>query len=326
MQPLTDRASLMRVSVVIPAYNAARFLPQTIEGLRAQTQPADEIIVVDDGSTDDSRQVIASLGEGITYIHQENAGVSAARNRGITVATGDIVAFLDADDHWLPEKIAKQLAVFQAQPKVGLVASDRSDIDANGRVLLDSLFKREGLDELFCNLAGRPIPRAFSRLVKTNFLPTSSVMVRKSALAEAGLFDTGIRYGEDLELWARIAAKHAVVCLPEVLVLYRLHDSNATQHTERLLADMVRVMQRIRSWGRQQLREEGEDADAFVANAFWELGYWHFNAAAPRKAREAFLASFRERPALRALTYACLSYLPVKTIKTLRSFKQQTIG
>lgn len=315
-----------RVSVVIPAYNAARFLPDAIESLRRQTRAVHQIIVVDDGSKDDTAQVVAGLGRDVTYVHQANAGVSAARNRGMREATGEIVAFLDADDRWVPEKVEKQLAVFERNPQVGLVGTDRCDVDANGRVLLDSLFRKQGMRDELVELDGRPMADAFSRLIRVNFLPTSSVMVSKRVLDEVGGFDTTIRYGEDLELWARIAVRYPLVCLPDVLVLYRLHDSNAIHHTERLLTDMVRVMERIRSWGRREMREEGLDPDRVVARAQWDLGYWHLNADQPARARGPFWASFRESPGPRALAFALLSYLPPGAIRFLRDTKRHING
>ena len=323
---IAPQAPNLRISVVIPAYNAARFLPKTLAGIRAQTYPAHEIIIVDDGSRDNTREVVAGLGQGITYVHQENTGVSAARNRGIAMATGDIVAFLDADDDWLPEKLERQIAIFQQYPRVGLVASDRSDIDADGQVLLDSLFKKQGLENMFKDLAGTPLPGALGKLIKTNFLPTSSVTVRKSALDAVGLFNTGIRYGEDLELWARIAAKYEVACVPQVLVLYRLHDSNATQHTEKLMLDMVRVMREIRSWGRARVAQDGLDPDAVVANALWELGYWQFSRGQLTQARAAFKECLKEKPSLRGMIYTVLSYLPETTLHALRAVKQRIAG
>ncbi len=315
-----------RVSVVIPAYNAARFLPEAIESVRRQTRPVHQIIVVDDGSTDDTKQVVAGLGQDVTYVHQANAGVSSARNRGIQEATGDIVAFLDADDRWLPEKSEKQLAVFERNPQVGLVGTDRCDVDTKDQVILDSLFRKQGLHDEFVELAGSPLMDAFGRLILINFLPTSSVMVSKRALDNVGGFASDIRYGEDLELWARIAARYPLVCLPDVLVLYRLHDSNAIHHTERLLADMARVMQRIRSWGGKQMRDQGLDADRIVAQAQWELGYWYLNSDQPARARNPFWASFRETPSLSTLAFALLSYFPPGVIRALRNTKRKING
>ena len=316
----------MRVSVVIPAYNSARFLREAIESVRQQTTPVHETIVVDDGSTDETEQVIQSLGGGIVYIQQANAGVSAARNRGIAQATGEIIAFLDADDLWLPQKVENQVRIFLGNPDVALVATDRTDIDAQGGLLLDSLFKKQGLYELFSDLRGNPVPQALSRLVQVNFIPTSSVMVRKSALVQVGVFDTAIRYGEDLELWARIAAQYSIACLPEVLIRYRQHGNNATQATEKLLLDMVQVMKRIRSWGGQALNKGDSNADQAVAQALWELGYWYFTSNSPRRACSPFWESFRERPSLRALIYAGFSLAPAGAIGNARRLKQKILG
>ncbi|MDO8891124.1 MAG: glycosyltransferase [Sulfurimicrobium sp.] len=316
----------MRVSVVIPAYNSARFLRETIESVRQQTTPVHEIIVVDDGSTDETGQVIQSLGEGIVYVRQANAGVSAARNRGIAEARGEIIAFLDADDLWLPQKVENQVRVFLGNPDVALVATDRADIDEHGGLLLDSLFKYRGFYGFLYELGNGPIPHALSRLVQVNFIPTSSVMVRKSALNQAGDFNTSIRYGEDLDLWARIASQHAIACIPEVLTHYRRHGSNATQATENLLLDLVRVMKNIRSWGALALSKEGLNADKLVAQSLWDLGYWYFTSTAPRRAYNAFMESFRESPSLRTLIYAWLSLTPPGILGRLRKVKQKTIG
>ncbi|MBU1691269.1 MAG: glycosyltransferase [Gammaproteobacteria bacterium] len=316
----------MRVSVVIPAYNSALFLQETVESVRQQTTPVHEIIVVDDGSTDETEQVIQSLGRDIVYIRQTNAGVSAARNRGITQATGEIIAFLDADDLWLPQKVEKQVKVLLSNPEVALVATDRADIDVQGGFLLDSLFKHRGFYEFFSELGNNPIPQALSRLMQVNFIPTSSVMVRKSALVRVGVFNTNIRYGEDLDLWARIASQHAIVCVPEVLMHYRRHGSNATQATENLLLDLVRVMKNIRSWGALALSKEGLNADKLVAQSLWDLGYWYFTSTDPRRAHNAFMESFRESPSLRTLIYAWLSLTPPGILGSLRKIKQKTIG
>ena len=316
----------MRVSVVIPAYNAARFLAETVQSVRQQTTPVHEIIIVDDGSSDDTAQVAQSLGGDIVYIRQANAGVSAARNRGIAEARGEIIAFLDADDLWLPEKVSKQLEIFLCHAEVALVAADRAEIDAQGGLLLNSLFKKQGLYALFAELDGNPIPQVLSFLVKINFIPTSSVMVRKSALAQIGVFDTAIRYGEDLELWARIASQYAISCLPEVLIHYRQHGNNATQATEKLLLDMVIVMKRIRSWGSKALRKENLNTDKAVSQALWDLGYWYFTSSAPQRACSPLLESFRESPSLRALTYAVLSLFPPNAIGNFRRLKQKILG
>ncbi|NOT69151.1 MAG: glycosyltransferase [Methylophilaceae bacterium] len=315
--------SPLRVSVVIPSYNAARFLPEAIDSVRKQTLAVHEIIIMDDGSTDDTEQVVQSLGDGILYIRQKNAGVSAARNRGIDAATGEIIAFLDADDVWLPEKIERQLQVFQDHPDVALVATDKAEIDTQGKLLLPSLFKQQHLHTYFSSLNNAPIPKVMSQLVKVNFIPTSSVLVRKAALNRVGVFDTTIRYGEDLELWVRIAAQFQIACLAKVMLHYRRHDTNATQATEKLLLDMVRVMKSIRSWGAAKLNKDGMDADKVVAATLWDLGYWYFSSSAPKRAYPVFMESLKESFSIRTLAYAGLSLIPLSVLSGLRKFKQK---
>jgi glycosyltransferase involved in cell wall biosynthesis len=314
-----------RISVVIPSFNAAHFLPAAIESIRQQTSQVDEIIIVDDGSTDDTEQVIHSIGSDIIYIRQANSGVSASRNKGISVATGHLIAFLDADDLWLPQKIERQARVFEDNPRVGLVAADRAEINEQGNLLLASLFKKQGLYRFFLELEGHPIPNVLSRLLHVNFIPTSSVMVRKSTLDKIGGFDTSIRYGEDLELWARIAIEFDIVCLPDVLIHYRRHDENATKATEKLLLDMVRVMKSIRGSGADILRKEGINANKVVAQSLWDLGYWYFTSANPRQAFSPLLESFKESPSLRTLIYSWLSLLPYTAIERARNIKRKMV-
>jgi len=313
----------LTISVVIPAYNAAAFVADAIGSARAQLSDRDEIIVVDDGSTDGTSDTVAALGPGVVCARQANAGVSAARNLGIALSSGDIVAFLDADDRWLPGKVRTQLEVFARDPSVGLVATDRCDVDGEGRELHGSLFRRQGLYDELAQLNGQPVKNALARLVQINFLPTSSVMVSRRALDAVGLFDTSIRYGEDLDLWARVASQFGVVCLPQVLVSYRRHDSNATHQTERLLEDMVKVMRKIRVWGRTQLQEQGLDPDELVARAEWELGYWQLNAGRPGKARKPFWASFKESPDARRLAFALLSCFPPRAVDAVRGLRRR---
>lgn len=314
-----------RISIVIPSYNAAHFLPKAIESIRRQTSRVDEVIVVDDGSSDDTEQVIKSLGDDIIYIRQNNSGVSTSRNKGIKKAGGDFIAFLDADDIWLPQKVERQLEVFARHPHAGLVACDRAEIDNEDNVILASLFKKQGLHDLFVELAGRPIPNVLSKLIRTNFIPTSSVIVRKSALEKVGDFDTTIRYGEDLELWARIAMEFDIVCLPDVLTHYRRHDENATNATEKLLLDMVRVMKNIRRLGADKLSNEGINADRVVAQSLWELGYWYFTSTTPRIAYAPLQESFKEHPSPRPLIYSWLSLLPASAIVGARHIKQKIV-
>ena len=312
----------MKISVVIPTYNCARYLPLALDSALAQTRPADEIIVVDDGSSDDSQTLVEQrYGSRVRYIRQVNAGPAAARNNGIRAASGDVIGFLDADDIWFPETLAHVADCIDSLPQVALVSADKQAIDSDGVVTAPSWWDRNGVREALYADGGRPIEAPLARLVRTNFINTSLAFVRRTALDDVGLFDETIRYGEDYELWLRIAARHAVVCLPEVLGQYRLHQNNTTRATEPMLKDFVVVSRKLREWGRSALKAAGIDADRTVSDALCDLGYWYFCAGRMPEARDRLGESLREQLNLRAFKYMLASLLPATALARLR--KQQ---
>lgn len=209
------------VSVVIPTYNYGRFIVEAIESALRQTLPPYEIIVVDDGSTDDTAEVVARFGERVRYIRQENAGVSAARNRGVAESRGDYIAFLDADDIWEPTKLEKQIAKFAEDPEIGLVHCGMREFDAEtGKTVALHLEGGEGwvADEIA--LWERPIVIG----------PGGTIVVSRSAIETVGGFDTRLKNGEDWEFCFRVASKYKVGFVREPLVDYRNHGVNATKN------------------------------------------------------------------------------------------------
>jgi len=319
--PMTTRRT---ISAVIPTYNSACYLAEAVASIRSQTLPVEEIIVVDDGSADDTPTVVAGLGPDITYIRQTNAGPAAARNRGIAAARGVLIAFLDADDIWTADKLERQTAALDRHPELALVAGDMAETDRAGHIIVPSVLARHGLE--FETLRGAPIPNALARLLHTNFIPTGTVLVRTGILRELGGFNQAIRYGEDLELWARIASRHAIACLPDVLMLRRKHDDNVTGHSLRLHADLVEVMRSLRGSCATAMREQDVDPDQIVASALNELGYWLFDHGDIDGAREAFSASLRERMTSRGLAYRLATILPKSLVSRLRRTKQRLTG
>ena len=198
------------VAVVIPTYNAAARLGTAVESVLAQGWGELAIVVVDDGSTDGTAAMVARFGDRVRYVRQERRGVSAARNVGLRATAGEFVAFLDADDVWLPGKLALQMPEF-ADPAVGLVYSDFSLRREDGRDLASYLPSY---------LAERPLAGegwVLERYLRSQFLFPSTVVARRRALERAGLFHEGLRGAEDLELFARVAAHWKVAWRREVL-------------------------------------------------------------------------------------------------------------
>jgi glycosyltransferase involved in cell wall biosynthesis len=224
------------VSVILPAYNATRFIGAAIESVLAQTYSRLELIVVDDGSTDSTASIVRGYRDRVRYIYQENARQAAARNNGLRHATGDLMAFIDADDIWLPQKLEKQVALFKQNPDLGLVYCSLREIDAEGNPLRD----------LRADLRGHVLERVLLGKFSGGGTGSTSLIPRK-VLETVGDFDMDLPPCEDTDLLWRIASRYPIDCVDEVLVLYRLHGGNAhanvkimTQAWKRLYAKALR--------------------------------------------------------------------------------------
>lgn len=221
------------VSVVIPNYNYARFLPEAIDSVLAQTYRAVEIIVVDDGSKDESAQVLQRYDGRVKAILQANAGVSAARNTGIRASRGEAVAFLDSDDAWDSTKLERQMQHLET-PSVGLVHTGVEYVDSAGR--------RLGLD----------VHGAEGRILRRHALfrsPTvrsgSTALVRRSLFDQVGLFDEALSTSADWDMWRRLGGACEVRMIAAPLTKYRLHDGAMHRNVAAFEKDMLRAFARM---------------------------------------------------------------------------------
>jgi glycosyltransferase involved in cell wall biosynthesis len=216
-----------RVSIIIPTYNRARLLAEAIQSVWEQTVADYEIIVADDGSTDETAECVQQWSAPVRYLRLPHSGLpGVARNAGIRVATGEYIAFLDSDDLWVPDALAKRLAMFHAQPEVHLVYAD-AIVFAHGTGI--ALHRRHAISQPAAGWIG-------PQLLLGDFMPTPSVIVRRVALDTVGLFceEPSLRWGEDWDLWLRIVARYQATFVGEPLVRVRFHAGKITLEEEEI--------------------------------------------------------------------------------------------
>jgi glycosyltransferase involved in cell wall biosynthesis len=222
------------VSVIIPTYNYGRFIGEAIDSALAQTRAPLEVIVVDDGSTDGTAEVLAAYGDRIRVLRQKNSGVAMARNAGIAAARGEYLAFLDSDDAWYPCKLERQMPRFDAEPSLGLVHCGAETIDSEGRTLKMSVDGMEG-----------QVAEAMLRLDREVIMPQgSSIVVPKRVAEDVGGFDARLPPSEDWDFCYRVAARYAVGYVAEVLVRYRLHGSGIHMNIGRMERAMLIALEK----------------------------------------------------------------------------------
>jgi glycosyltransferase involved in cell wall biosynthesis len=222
-----------QISVVIPTYNYGRLVPEAVASVLGQTYPPAEVIVVDDGSTDDTPERLAPFLDRIRYIRQVNQGPSAARNTGIRAARGDWLAFLDSDDLWHPRKLEIQVRYLTEHPDVALLSTATTEDLAAGWAAVDP----EGsLPATAVTLEGL--------LFASRFTP-STALVRRDCFERVGLFDPALGAAEDTEMWLRIASAFPVVRLELPLCWYRVHGASLSTAAARMEANDLKMLRKV---------------------------------------------------------------------------------
>lgn len=206
------------VSIIIPVYNGEHYIAEAIDSLLKQTYDKIEIIVVDDGSEDNTARIVKSFRH-VRYIHQENRGVSASRNLGMSIARGDYIAFLDADDLYTPEKVEKQVDVLINSPDVDVVYNDGIEVDKNKKTL--NILKSE---YVFENRADFVAFLLFRQIVPV----PASIMIRKKCINENVFYSSEYVQAEDYDFILRLAERYKFKYIPETLYIYRRHANNLT--------------------------------------------------------------------------------------------------
>ena len=316
------------VSVIIPSYNSAAYLPEAIESVLAQSYRPLEIIVIDDGSTDNTREQLQPYLTKISYLYQANQGVSAARNAGIRRASGELIAFLDADDTWAPEKLARQVEAFRPHPEAGVCFTDFSKFNDTGILRPSSLtenlqrWAREHPDVAEDVSFGSLYPE----LLQHNCVVTISVLARREALQAAGPFDETFRMCEDYDLWLRLALSYPFVYLNRVLCGYRYRPDSSSGPLEarEALWDIHNIKVLEKHLHNHWIPAEYQAmVRQLLSHRSFLSGRKHFDRDLFREARGLFSRCVRYGPSrAKHWVYFLATMLPPPMIETLRLLKR----
>lgn len=285
----------MKVSVVIPCYNARRYVDATLRSVAAQQWPDIEVIVVDDGSTDGSAQHIEAAHPSVRVLRQPNQGVAAARNAGIAAARGDWIAFLDADDLWLPGKLAAQFELLgrSAGARMAYTAWHVWTSQAPTPSAEESAeFERQRGARSWDGPSGWIYPQ----LLLDCEVWTTTVLAERSLLDELGGFDAGLRIGEDYDLWLRASRLTPIMRVPQPLALYRMHPSSITKAAPPVNYQANVLERAISRWGLRSPDGRSADRDAVnraLARCWCDYAGAHLGAGDLQRARHGSAMSLR---------------------------------
>ncbi len=292
-----------KVAVVIPTYNCAQYLARALASAAAQTYQDFQLVVIDDGSTDNTEEIAGKFP--CVFEKQRHAGQAAARNRGISISSSPYVAFLDADDAWLPQKLEKQIAFLESHPDVSLVCCDCADGGS------EPVARSE--------LCVPQYPR-FEHLARECFIFTPTVVVRRECLDECGGFNESLKVSEDFNLWLKIASRRKVTFMRDTLAVRYKRDGSLSLTTEpdvacaqgiAALEDVIRSCPQFSRAQRQAVNRE-------LAIRYYIYGSFLLSAGQVRKSRPNLLAAWRRQPRnWRAFAKYCTSFLPTSLQSSL---------
>jgi glycosyltransferase involved in cell wall biosynthesis len=303
----------VRVSVVIPAYNCEAFVAEAIDSALSQDHAPAEVIVVDDGSTDGTRTVVRRFGSAVRLLEQANGGPARARNAGVRHASGDAIAFLDADDVWLPGKLRLQVQALSAHPDVDVAFTDFGfwDPGPDGKYAAPQTARRPASRQDVAPSAVAEDPRWFyCDLLMAPVVTIIAAMVRRPLFDAIGGFDEALRTGEDYEFWLRASRHTRFVRIPSMLAAYRTRGDSVTRRPmprSNELDVFERYLQRhgaLDPAGRELSRAE-IDARRYALN--FDHAYAHLKAGSPSIALRHFAHCIRLRPRAKLVGYLALA-------------------
>lgn len=286
------------VSVIIPAYNCSEHISEAIESVLAQDYPNKEIIVVDDGSTDETTDILASYEEKITLVKQQNSGSAAARNTGIKASHGEFIAFLDADDLWFPGKLSLQTEYMLAHKNIGLVYHDWIVWSPESNGTYAPLTPPPLKDDKF-SIVEECSGWIYGKLFSDSIIHTTSAMLRKTLIDKAGMFDESLRIGEDYDYWFRVSRYTQIHKLKAVLSAYRTNIASITNQPSEINYGAIVINKVLRRCGRTG--PDGERVPRSLIRkrlaVIWRgFAYLHYERGNPWTSANAFAKTIYNDP------------------------------
>jgi glycosyltransferase involved in cell wall biosynthesis len=318
------------VSVLIPAYNCGPYVAKAVESVLCQSYRNFEIIVFNDGSTDDTESVLLPYRDRMLYLAGENRGASAARNKAFRVSKGELIAYLDADDLWQPKKLARQVELFEANPEVGVCFTDFtffSDTQGGDRGFNE---RNSALLRYPTRQIGNGWRLLDSSVLLEDFLshqafPKPSVtMVRRRCLETVGGFDESLQICEDTQMYLRLAKHFAFAYVDEPLVKRRVRkDTLASSADNRRYALVhIQMLETLENWIRLSPRERNM-TKKLLASYYRAAAYVHFSEGERLSSRQYWVKSLKTCFSQRAFWYFMLTFLPSDWTRALRQMKRQ---
>lgn len=303
------------VSIIVPAYNCAHFLPEALDSILAQQYPNIEVIVVDDGSSDGSAEIAEAYGSPVKVIRQKNQGPAAARNRGVRESRGEYLAFLDGDDVWLPGKLLAQLEYFASHKEVGIVYGNfkRWRMNEAGDYPPKEAFITS---EQNGGIVDRESGWIYHQLLLDSIICIITAVIPRSLFETLGGFDESLRVGEDYDFWLRASRLVQAHKLARDVALYRTNNSSTTHITRPINYEQVVLLRVVEKYGLASPNGVAISEKQIRARLFklaFGHGYMHYWYGSPSVALEAFTDAIRhDRKQVKAIIYLFISYLRCK--------------
>jgi GT2 family glycosyltransferase/peptidoglycan/xylan/chitin deacetylase (PgdA/CDA1 family) len=295
--PVTRTKDIPLISVIIPCYNAERWIAATLRSVQAQKWDRIEIIVVDDGSTDRSVEVLRLDFPEVVLLQQPNRGVAAARNHGIRLAKGSWIAFIDADDIWLPGKLTVQWEVLSAHPEARMAYTawqvwPSIEVEPNPE-LLRQISEAASHSMLWVGSSGWIYPD----LLQDCVVWTSTVLAQRSVFEDVGVFDEELRIGEDYDLWLRVSRATQIIRVPKPLALYRAHPMSVTRSAPTVNFQAMVIERALGRWGYTSpdgRSASRHDVDRALARTWRDYAGAHLAAGGLREAQQATFMALKK--------------------------------